>query len=205
MFTLRGSRKLSLKKPTFQTRGFILAETQLPRNPVNVAGFTLIELLIVMAILGVLAVVVFVALSPVEKQAQARDTGRISAVIQVGHALEGHLASQGIYPDTSNWAQDLLDKGDLSSFPSGIAYSAYSVTNCTTFVQPGVDSTYCYDLDVDDGVILFARLEANNATDKCSVPEVAYFVYSTADGRGGTICSNGDPAPWASGTQAYVD
>ena len=45
-------------------------------------GFTLIELLIVMAILGVLAVVVLVAINPIQQLARTRDTGRKSGVTQ---------------------------------------------------------------------------------------------------------------------------
>lgn len=54
------------------------------------SAFTLIELLIVIGILGVMAVIVLVAINPGQKQAQARDTGRISGVSQLGHAVEGN-------------------------------------------------------------------------------------------------------------------
>ena len=173
------------------------------------SGFTLIELLIVMAILGVLAVIVFIAIDPAERLAQTRDTGRISSVTQIGHAAQAYYtANDGNYPETATWAQDLIDKGELGSFPSGIAYTAYSVTNCTiaSFVQPGTDPTYCYGLDATNGAIVFATAEAKSHTSKCTVPgEVAYFVFSTADGRGGTICSSGDPSVWAPGAMTYVD
>lgn len=172
-------------------------------------GFTLIELLIVIAILGILAVIVFIAIDPTEKQAQARDTGRISSVVQLGRALQAYYtSSDGVYPDVSTWAQDLVDKGELSIFPSGIAYSANDVTNCTTYVQPEADRTYCYDEDQanGNGALVFAKAEANSHTSKCTTPgEDAYFVFSTTDGRGGTICSASDPAPWASGTMTYED
>lgn len=168
-------------------------------------GFTLIELLIVIAILGILAVIILVLIDPVEKQAQARDTGRISSVVQLGRNVQAYYSQRGTYPATASWAQDLLDTGELSSFPSGIAYSAYSTTNCLTFVQPATDPTYCYDLDSNNGALVFALAEANAYTQRCTAPESAYFVFSTADGRGGTICSNGDPSPWSPGTQTYVD
>jgi prepilin-type N-terminal cleavage/methylation domain-containing protein len=168
-------------------------------------GFTLIELLIVIAILGVLAVVILIVLNPTEKQAQARDTGRISSIAQVGRSMQAYYTQQGNYPSTGTWAQDLLDYGELSSFPSGIDYSAYSTTNCTSFVQPAIDPTYCYNLDSDNGALVFARAEANSHNEKCTAPEVAYFVFSTSDSRGGTICSSGDPSPWASGSGVYVE
>lgn len=167
------------------------------------SGFTLLELLIVLAIIGVLAVIVFVAINPAERNAQARDAGRISAVVQVGKSVEAHFTSQSVYPSTTNWAQDILDSGNLLTFPSGLAYSLGSTTNCTTFVQPALNPTYCYDLSLANGALVFARAESLSYTSKCTSPENMYFVYSSADGRGGTVCSNGDPTPWASGTQTY--
>ena len=171
-------------------------------------GFTLIELLIVIAILGVLSVIVFIAIDPGERQAQARDTGRISSVTLLGHTVDAFYASRGgSFPTEGNWAQEIIDSGEVASFQSGITYTAYSVSNCTMFVQPAGDPTYCYDLDTvgPNGAIVFARAESNSHNDKCSSPEVDYFVFSTVDGRGGTICNNGDATAWAVGTMTYVD
>ena len=183
--------------------GFTLIRTPLRGNLAS--GFTLIELLVVMAILGVLGVVVFIAIDPTERQAQARDTGRISSVTQIGRSIQGYFTQRGSYPSTATWAQDLLDIGELPTFPAGVPYTAYSVSNCTTFVQPATDPTYCYDFDSDDGAIVFARAEAESDNSKCTGTDVAYYVYSTGDGRAGTICSTTEPAPWPSGTQTYVD
>ncbi len=170
------------------------------------SAFTLIELLIVIGILGVMAVIVLIAINPGQKQAQARDTGRISSVSQLGHAVEAfYTARQGIYPAVGTWAQDLLSGGELASFPSGIAYSVGSAENCTTYQQPASEFTYCYDLDSANGALVFSVAEADSHINKCTSSETAYFVFSSADGRGGTICSNDDPTPWAAGTQSYVD
>lgn len=173
------------------------------QNTQLAVGFTLLELLIVMAILGVLAVIVFVAINPAERQAQSRDTGRISTVAQLGRALQGYYTSNGDFPAVDNWAQDLIDEGTISTFPSGITYA--SVNHCTSYQQPFTNPTYCYNTDPDNGSIVFARGEAQSHIDKCTSPEVPYFIFSTEDGRGGTICSNGDPTPWAAGSQTYVD
>lgn len=170
-------------------------------------GFTLIELIIVIAILGVLAVIVFVAINPGERQAQARDTGRISSITQLGRSLQAYYTVNTNYPDVGTWAQDLIDQGELSIFPSGVSYSLNGISACTTYVQPAVDSTYCYDEDQvsDNGALVFSKAEATSNRDECTAPEEAYFVFSTEDGRGGTICSNGDPVPWPAGTQNYVN
>jgi prepilin-type N-terminal cleavage/methylation domain-containing protein len=188
--------------------GFTLIRTLLRRNLVIVQrGFTLIELIIVIAIIGVLTVIVLVAINPIESQARARDAGRISAVTQLGHSIQAYYTSVSSYPSTGNWAQDLLDKGVISTFPSGIKYVAYNVKPCKTYVQPDADKTFCYDVDLSgsNGVIVFAKAESTSYTNRCTSGEQAYFVFSSVDGHGGTICSNGDPIPWAAGSQTYVD
>jgi len=167
-------------------------------------GFTLIELLIVIAILGVLAVIVFVAMNPTEKQAQARDAGRINSVAIMGRSIQAFYTQQATYPPEATWANDLIDHGELSSFPSGIAYNAYSITNCTSYMQPAIDPTYCYDLDADNGALIYSRAESNSYNGKCMAPDVAYFVFSSADSRGGTICLDVEPTAWDSGTQTYT-
>ncbi|MBU4016638.1 prepilin-type N-terminal cleavage/methylation domain-containing protein, partial [Patescibacteria group bacterium] len=43
-------------------------------------GFTLIELLIVIAVLGILATGVLIALDPIEQINRGRDSGRVSSV-----------------------------------------------------------------------------------------------------------------------------
>lgn len=171
-------------------------------------AFTLIELLVVMAILAVLAVIVLVLINPTDKIAMANDTGRISAVSQLGHAVSAYFTSQeGNYPDPTNWSSALTDTGNPVVFPSGIRYlTATGVTSCTSNAQPATNSTYCYDLDSagSNGAIVFSKLEAASKLSLCTSPQVPYFVYSLADGRGGTVCSENDPTPWPAGSQAYV-
>jgi len=165
-------------------------------------GFTLIELLIVIAILGILAVVVLVIMNPGERQAQARDTGRISSVTQIGRSLQAYYSTKTSYPDVANWANDLVVSSELTTFPSGIAYSYNSVTPCSTYVQPAAAPTYCYNEDQDssNGAVIFSKAESTTYRSKCTAPDEAYFVFSTIDAHGGIICSNGDPAP---GTLTY--
>lgn len=169
-------------------------------------GFTLIELLIVMAVLGVLAAIALVLLNPAQRQAEARDTGRISSVVQIGRAVSAYYTSHGTYPSEGTWAIDLVDGEELSTFPAGVGYTG-GIVPCSTFPQPGTPNTYCYEEDdlSGNGVIVFSKAESLKYRNKCTAPEEAFFVFSTADARGGTICSNGDPAAWPSGTMSYVD
>lgn len=162
-------------------------------------GFTLIELLIVMAILGVLAVVVLVAINPVQQLARTRDAGRKSAVTQLGHAMEAYYTARGgTYVDettTPAWITQLVSAGEMSSVPSAIAYTAGSATACTT----NAENDYCYDSSDGAGTeptVIFVTLESDSEISKCSAG-TAYFVWSTADGRGGLVCSATAPAPGA--------
>src|SRR3989344_8815315 len=61
-------------------------------------AFTLIELLIVIAILGILAAAVMVAINPGKRTKQARDAARKQDVNAIANALVGYLALAGEYP-----------------------------------------------------------------------------------------------------------
>jgi len=172
-------------------------------------GFTLVELLIVIAIIGVLAVVVLVAINPVEQLAKTRDSGRISTVTQIGHALQAyytsHATQTSAWPGDTTWSADLTTSGELSTFPSGIGYPA-SFTICTENDEPATTPTYCYDWDstaTDYGSIVYSRMESDNQNSKCGAQN-AFALFSTEDGRGGIVCSAGvDLNPGAAGSWAY--
>ncbi len=55
-------------------------------------GFTLVELLVVVAIIGILAAVVILAINPVEMQKKARDTARLSDLANVRKAIDLSVA-----------------------------------------------------------------------------------------------------------------
>ncbi len=177
-------------------------------------GFTLIELLIVIAILGTLAVVIIVALNPLEQLRKTRDAGRISAVGQIGRAQEAYATSNGgVYISTTatgvnNWmgpsttVGSLAASGEISVVPSLIAYAG-TVSACTTNVQNGL----CYVPTAAAGtgpIVVYARLEALANYSRCAAATPnAYVVYSSADGRGGTVCraAGAEPVP---GNQTFL-
>lgn len=163
-------------------------------------GFTLIELLIVMAILGVLAVVVLVAINPVQQLARTRDAGRKSAITQMGHALEAYYTSHGAtyVPETATWITALVTAGELSTVPGAITCSVAGCGVCASLEQSG----WCYNATTAAGgepAIAYTRLESASEISKCAAG-LAWFAWSTADGRGGLICSAGEPTP---GTQTW--
>jgi prepilin-type N-terminal cleavage/methylation domain-containing protein len=69
-------------------------------------GFTLVELLIVIAIMGILATVSFIALSQVKDR--ARDAARISEVNQIRKILDIYYSDHGHYPPFSitSWGEN---------------------------------------------------------------------------------------------------
>ncbi len=157
----------------------------------NLKGFTLIELLIVMAILGVLAVVVLVAINPVQQLARTRDTGRISSVAQIGHAVEAYYASHnGQYPAALT---DLTTSGELTTIPG-------LVSNTLSTVCTGGDEAlqgWCYDADATAGrFALWSQLESDsNLTvgGACDGTADAYAVYMSETGRTCIACPGAEP------------
>lgn len=108
-------------------------------------GFTLIELLIVIAILGILAAGVLVAINPVKRINQAKDSTIKSDIAQIATAMQTYYTAKGTegaayYPRE---VVDLTSEGnppeaELKSEPkiNGISYSVSGATSgslaCTT-------------------------------------------------------------------------
>jgi prepilin-type N-terminal cleavage/methylation domain-containing protein len=180
-------------------RGFTLirlltAKQQGGRNK----GFTLIELLIVMAILGVLAVVVLIAINPAEQLARARDAGRISGVNQLGRAISAYFTVNGCLPGIAGpatcpsvagaWDTDLTGSEELISIPQLIDPAG----TCTA-PNVGVNG-WCYANDGVENFVIYAGLESQQKLTQCGVGvTVAYAGFSSAAARGGVWCG-GEPA-----------
>src|SRR5436309_3360735 len=71
-------------------------------------AFTLVELLVVIAVLAVLAAAVLVAINPVEQINRGKDATRVSAMAQLGHALQTYATNNSslanIYPPVAGGA-----------------------------------------------------------------------------------------------------
>ena len=59
----------------------------------NTKGFTLIEFLVAVAIVSILASITIIALNPVEKFRQARDSQRIADMVLLANSLEFYVAA----------------------------------------------------------------------------------------------------------------
>jgi prepilin-type N-terminal cleavage/methylation domain-containing protein len=168
------------------------------------SGFTLIELLIVMAILGVLAVVVLVAINPAQQLARTRDAGRFSGVTQIGRATQAFSTVRaGTYPSNAAWHTELVAAGELSNVPATIP-NTLTPPACGTNVQ----QNWCYAASAATGgvnAIVFSKLEANSNISLCAAGQTAFAVYDSVSGRGGIVCTAGADPGFNPAGQPFVN
>lgn len=153
-------------------------------------GFTLIELLIVIAVLGVLAAGVLIAINPAEQLARARDASRKTTVGQLNKAAQAHYTSLGVYPTgDATWVTQLVNAGEIKSVPGSTTYSLSGTAACGMNVQSG----WCYVTNPNrNEALVYARLESGSEKAKCATGN-PYFLWSSVDGRAGVVCSAADP------------
>lgn len=157
------------------------------QNLSKVSGFTLIELLIVIAVIGVLAAVVLVAINPLEQIARARDAGRKSAAGQLAKAVQAFYTSrQAVYPVVATWNTDIVTAGEIQAFPADPGAAAACSTN--------VINDFCYTTaGVDAGV--WTRLESASEIRKCTsvnpANTAAFFQWSATRGSTCLVCTTG--------------
>jgi prepilin-type N-terminal cleavage/methylation domain-containing protein len=155
-------------------------------------GFTLVELLVVIAVLGVLAAGVLVAIDPLQMLARGRDSAKKSAITELGRATIAYQTSQNALPTGSGWATTLQGTGDIKAIPTNPDSTACSIAGTAT-ADDGVEGGYCYESDPTTGeFIIYARAESNSEIAKinCTSPNIAYITYSSTAGKTGLACSN---------------
>ncbi len=87
-------------------------------------AFTLIELLIVIAILGILAAAVLIAVNPAKRQNQAKDSNTKADVGAIATALQGYFTSQGgTYPADLATLATNKDLVNVPTPPQGGTYT----------------------------------------------------------------------------------
>lgn len=87
-------------------------------NIINrIKGFTLIELLIVVAVLGILAAAVLVAINPGKRTAQARDAQRRQDIGAIANALTSYFVLTGTFPIETNCDTSIGPKGSAGCPP----------------------------------------------------------------------------------------
>ena len=106
-------------------------------NKFSSRGFTLIELLIVIAILGILAAGILVAINPVQKINQANDARAKNGIGQIATAVQAYYTTNQAYPAS---IAVLVLSNELKTAPvapTGYTYS-YSVNGTSTDAQASV-------------------------------------------------------------------
>lgn len=83
-------------------------------------AFTLIELLIVIAIIGVLAVVLLAAINPIEQINRSRDTGKRTDAAQLLSAIDRYFTANEKFP----WTTALTSFEDAFAFTSANTVAA---------------------------------------------------------------------------------
>lgn len=166
-------------------------------------GFTLIELLIVIAVIGVLAAIVLVAIDPIQQLARGRDSGRMSSISQMGRAVEAYATTHdGEYPEvgvdvTSNAGESFLDiliaAGEIKQAPPAVNYTdpgdeCSGVAGNTGTVVNG----WCYNATADE-MVVYTVLESNSMYEQAGCDEgtneINYFVWHSNEGAAGFVCA----------------
>lgn len=158
-------------------------KTKSTLNKFSSKGFTLIELLIVIAVLGILAAGVLVAINPVAKINSAKDSTTKSDMSQLANAIAAsYTGSNGAtYPTTLA----ALVPGELKATPKQQA-GATSCTDSAGAKSAGAD--YCYNGAVGTAV-LWAMLPSAPTTVYCWDSTLGAFkTTATVPGVGATAC-----------------
>lgn len=157
-------------------------------------GFTLIELLIVIAVLGILAAVVLIAINPIEQLARGRDAGRKTTLGQLKNGVLAYYTSrQGVFPpETDTWIQDsLVVTGEIRQLPPLQPYTAGGAA-CADLVTVGRQGNYCYDNNsaVPPNVVVYVQLESSSEDGKCATAlDRPYFVFDSVSGVTCLVCA----------------
>lgn len=148
---------------------------------INSLGFTLIELLIVIAILGILAAGILVAVDPVDKISAANDSKVQNDVSGAGRASEAYATvHSGFYPATLT---DLVTAGELKRVP--VAPGGYNAYAVTMVPNPCTSGTTCTD------IIITGQLKSKRYT-SIGTP---IWRYESSTGKSCAVLTSATPCP----------
>lgn len=157
-------------------------------------GLTLIELLVVLGVLATLSSGMVALIDPLDKVRQATDAKVLNDLSQVATALQSYAAQRGVYPASATWTTDLTGSGELVVIPTpptpqGNTAMTY---NASGYVY-GVNASF-------DVVSMAGKVISKRFKNNCGgLTPVAWWFWSSANGRGCGMCST-NAAPPGTGT-----
>lgn len=157
-------------------------------------GFTLIELLIVIAILGILATVLFVLLNPIQKLQLARDGVRKGDIGNISRALNGYIVGVGKYPDTL--AE--LAASERNVMPKDPMYPTYQYVYTADNSQNPPKYTLCAYLETEEKALCVSSDQGTSSTlplDNPSVPQGLISVSTPTSTPVPTLVPTSTPTP----------
>ena len=135
-------------------------------------GFTLIELLIVIAIIAILAAIIFVAVDPGRRLAEARNAQRWASVNSILNAyLKYTVDNKGTEPATLTANQEYM-----VVYNSGADFGGCDAINATT-----TNAVIILKKIVDDGYISELPYDPNK--DDASAEKTYYWMKKKGNGR----------------------
>lgn len=150
-------------------------------------GFTLIELLIVIAIMGILAAGILVAVDPVDKINQANDSSVQGDVSGAGRASEAYATvHSGFYPAT---LAELVTAGELKRAPAAPSgYTAYAVQN---FINTPPVAGACSSGTTCTAIVITGQLKSKRYT-SASTP---FWRYESSTGKSCAVLTAATSCP----------
>jgi len=149
-------------------------------------GFTLIEMIVVIAVLGILAATVLVAINPEAQLQKSNDAHRKADLESLQHALELYYQDNGSYPASSGNFQILSGTTTLTWGSSWQPYMA------TLPKDPTLSNTYVYYAPANANgqtYYLYANLERGSADQQaCNKGNACQSIGSGSGFPGANAC-----------------